>query len=331
MQNILVSVIVPIYNVGRFVDKCVRSVMKQDYHNIEIILVDDGSTDDCPEIIDELAKEDSRIIVIHKENKGVSSARNEGIKYANGEYITFVDGDDWIERNYISYFLNLVIQNNCEIGMNKNHYSSENNISYDSCCVVKSEKVIEWIYLGDIFVAVWNKIYKTDFLKKNGLIFNNEIWYGEGMLFNIECLQFVDKVAIGEKCVYHQIPNPNSAMRNFSLKSNLCGIKSLDIQKSLWKKSNELIEDAWEYHKYNFNRSIIEGVVRSDSILENKSIYKKYVHKLRKEIHIAFKVERKIKKKIYWVCYYICPFLMAMRAAKKYDKTLLNLRPFTIF
>lgn len=328
MQNKLVTVIVPIYNVDKFIKRCVTSIIQQDYRNIEIILIDDGSTDNCPDIIDNLAKEDERIIAIHKKNGGVSSARNVGLKHANGEYVIFIDGDDWVEKDYVSYFLNMVLQYNCEIGMNKNNYSSENRKSCKSCdcnTIIKSEKVIEWIYLGDIFVAVWNKIYKMDFLRKNNISFNNEIWYGEGMLFNIECLQFVDKVAIGEKCVYHQVSNPNSAMRNFNLKSNLCGIKSLDIQKSLWKKSNESIENAWRYHKYNFNRSIIEGLVRSDGISDNKYIYKTCVQNLRKDIHIAFKVERTIKKKIYWICYYICPFLMAIRAAKKYYKSLLFL------
>lgn len=99
----LVSVIIPIYNVEKYILKTVESVMKQDYSNIEIILVDDGSPDDSGKIIDELKAKDSRIICIHKENGGVSSARNAGMDIANGEYVTFIDGDDWVEPNYISY------------------------------------------------------------------------------------------------------------------------------------------------------------------------------------------------------------------------------------
>ena len=116
--------------------------------------------------------------------------------------------------------------------------------SSDKEYVVEAEKAIEWIYLGDIFVAVWNKIYKMSFLRDNDILFDEKIWYGEGMLFNIDCLQFIDRVAVGEKCVYHQVNNPNSAMRKFNVDSNLCGIKSLEIQKEHWKKSNPAILDA---------------------------------------------------------------------------------------
>lgn len=99
-----VSVIIPVYNVEKFILKTVESVMNQDYKDVEIILVNDGSPDNSAQIIDELAKRDSRIICIHKENGGVSSARNAGLKIATGEYVTFIDGDDWVEPNYISYY-----------------------------------------------------------------------------------------------------------------------------------------------------------------------------------------------------------------------------------
>ena len=161
-----VSVIVPVYNVEKFIFKTVNSILNQDYKNIKIILVDDGSPDISAKIIDELAKKDNRIVCVHKENGGVSSARNAGLKIATGEYVIFIDGDDWVEPNYVSYLLNLVEKNKCEIGMNKNNYSDDNMNSSDIEYVVSDEKAIEWIYLGNIFVAVWNKIYSMPFLKK---------------------------------------------------------------------------------------------------------------------------------------------------------------------
>ena len=94
----LLSVIVPIYNVEEYLEKCLDSIINQTYKNLEIILVDDGSPDKCPQICDEYAKKDDRIVVIHKENGGVSSARNLGLDIAKGEFITFVDSDDWIDE-----------------------------------------------------------------------------------------------------------------------------------------------------------------------------------------------------------------------------------------
>ena len=97
----LISVIVPIYKVEEYLDKCVETIVNQTYKNLEIILVDDGSPDNCPKMCDEWGKKDSRIVVIHKENGGVCSSRNMGLDIANGEWISFVDADDYIQPAYI--------------------------------------------------------------------------------------------------------------------------------------------------------------------------------------------------------------------------------------
>ena len=101
MQNPLVSIIVPIYKVEPYLRRCLDSIVNQTYTNLEIILVDDGSPDGCPQICDEYAAKDKRIIVIHKENGGLSSARNAGLKIASGAFISFVDSDDWVNDHYI--------------------------------------------------------------------------------------------------------------------------------------------------------------------------------------------------------------------------------------
>lgn len=113
----LISVIVPVYNVEKYLDKCVDSIVNQTYKNLEIILVDDGSPDNCPKMCDNWAKKDKRIKVIHKENGGVSSARNVGIDNAKGEYIGFVDSDDWTEKKYIQKLYEVLIQENADIAL----------------------------------------------------------------------------------------------------------------------------------------------------------------------------------------------------------------------
>lgn len=313
-----VSIIVPIYNVERYIERCVTSLINQDYANIEIILVDDGSPDNSAAIIDNLCQRDKRIRIIHKENGGVSSARNAGVNAATGDYIMFVDGDDWVEYNYVSYFLNLIKVNQCAVGMNTNNFYVDSSIhTSDNMYTVSAEKAIEWIYMGRLFVAVWNKIYSAKILRETGVRFNDEIWYGEGMLFNIEILQFCEKVAIGEKSVYHQIANPDSAMRSFNLKSNLCGIRSMELQKEKWKKINKRIEKAWLYHRYCFNRSIINGLVRTDTVKENKTVFDECRKNIRTDINIPITADISIKQKLSWIAYSISPVLMAKIYALK--------------
>lgn len=321
-KNTKVSVIVPIYKVERYIEKCVISLINQDYQNIEIILVDDGSPDKSADVIDRLAPTENRIKVIHKENGGVSSARNVGIDAASGDYVMFVDGDDWVEPDYVSYFLNLVKSTGCPVGMNTNNFYAGYALTQDRTYTVAAEKAIEWIYMGQLFVAVWNKIYSLELLKENAVRFNNEIWYGEGMLFNIETLQFCDRVAIGEKSVYHQTVNANSAMRSFNLKSNYCGIRSMELQKTKWKKVNSKIEKAWNYHRYCFNRSIIDKLVRSGIVDENKVVFDECRQSIRRDIKIPLTADVGLKSKLAWVAYAISPTLLAELSARKFKATL---------
>lgn len=314
-----VSIIIPLYNVEKFIPKLVESVISQDYENIEIILVDDGSPDNSGKIADDYSKKDSRITVIHKNNGGVSTARNAGIRAATGEYILFVDGDDWVEPDYVSYFIKLVKNENCEIGMNINNFSGWKDKSSLKEYSVNAEKAIEWIYTGKLFVAVWNKIYKTSFLQQNHILFDEEIWYGEGMLFNIDCLQCVEKVAIGEKNVYHQTPNPDSAMRKFNLESNYCGIRSLEIQKEHWKKSSKTIEDAWNFHRRAFNWSIMSGLARSNQDKEHMDVYNECARKLKKDLWQSLRVDISLKEKIRYILLAINPYYMAERVRRKYN------------
>ena len=166
-REIKVSVIIPVYNVETYISKCISSVIEQSYKNIEIILIDDGSKDSSGKILDEYEKGDDRITVIHQKNKGVSAARNRGLELASGDYVVFVDGDDWVDSNYVSYFVELLQNHECEIGMNVNNYTAISNKSSDNTYKISSEKAMEWLYLDKIFVAVWNKIYDMQFLKRN--------------------------------------------------------------------------------------------------------------------------------------------------------------------
>ena len=324
MKKPYVSFIVPIYNVEKYIETGVKSIINQNYDNIEIILVDDGSTDSSGSIIDKLKTEDDRIIVIHKKNGGVSSARNIGLEKARGEYVVFVDGDDFIDQDYTDYFLNMIKKKDYDIAMGLKNYDLKNKEQneYNTGIEYLSNKIIEDIYIGKMGVAVWNKMYKKSFLDDNKIRFNEDIWYGEGMLFNIQCLTNTNKVIVGNKLVYHQIFNPNSAMRKFNIESNYCGIKSLDIQKKYLPK-NETIINAWKYHKRCFNMSILIGIIKSDTIKKYNKDYKECIKNLKKNIFIPMKVNIPIKKKFYYFVSALNPVLAAKISIKR-ERELLN-------
>ena len=126
-----ISVIVPIYKVEVYINKCIDSIINQSYKNIEVILVDDGSPDKCGEIANIYSKKDSRVKVIHKENGGLSDARNCGMKYATGEYVLFVDSDDWISEEMIDTLVSIAIETNADIVQSAFYYAYENYLLYD--------------------------------------------------------------------------------------------------------------------------------------------------------------------------------------------------------
>lgn len=119
-MNTLVSIIIPIYNVEHYLTRCLDSVIHQTYINLEIILVDDGSLDSCPQICDEYATKDNRIIIIHKKNGGLSDARNAGLNICKGDFITFIDSDDWINEKYIDTLLKIALKENADITIGEN-------------------------------------------------------------------------------------------------------------------------------------------------------------------------------------------------------------------
>lgn len=327
-----VTVIVPAYNVEQYIERCVVSIQRQSYSNIELIIVDDGSTDRTPQIIDSLKGNDDRICVVHKENAGVSSARNLGLEKAGGEYIIFVDGDDHLEEDCVSYFVELIDKFDCDIAVGKRFYTvwNQNQVSEDNQAAVDSLQIVEDIYLSKIREAVWNKIYKKAFLAKHNIQFDRDIWFGEGMLFNIKCLQHADKVAVGERKVYHQTYNPDSAMRNFNLESNYCGIRSLYEQKKYWKESNERIESAWIYHHRCFFLSILRGLIKTKQVKKHKNVYKVCIKNLKKNIDVPLKVNISIGLKIMFLAMCVSPVLVTRaivcrdKMANKKARVLLN-------
>lgn len=164
----LISVIVPIYNVEKYLDRCVGSIINQTYKNLEIILVDDGSPDNCPKMCDDYAKKDSRIKVVHKENGGLSDARNAGMKFATGEYVSFIDSDDYISLDFYKTLLQAIIDNDSDIVECSvvKFYENEKFDEYSDDLKVTNYDTLDGleglINENPFKQHVWNKLYKTN-------------------------------------------------------------------------------------------------------------------------------------------------------------------------
>lgn len=165
----LISIIVPVYNVEKYIRKCIDSICGQTYSNLEIILIDDGSTDSSGKICDEMAAKDGRILVIHQENKGLSQARNVGLDQAKGEYIAFVDSDDYLSLNMYEYLLKSLKENNADVVRCaiKNVYEGENIEQVeqvDSIVGLSLAEMIDGLSKCRTRLVVWNALYKKEIL-----------------------------------------------------------------------------------------------------------------------------------------------------------------------
>ena len=222
MDNELISIIVPVYKVEKYLEKCVKSILKQTYTNLEIILVDDGSPDKCGQLCDELAKTDDRIIVFHKENGGLSDARNFGVERANGEYIGFVDSDDYIHESMYEELYKAIKKSGTSIAecgvtrVYKNtlrpHYEGE-----DYFLVLGREEYLkEYLENKRLYGSAWCKLIHKDLAKKikfpTGKIY-------EDAFYTLELLKTVDRYTlISGNYYYYYIRENSITTRPFSSK-----------------------------------------------------------------------------------------------------------------
>jgi glycosyltransferase involved in cell wall biosynthesis len=169
----MISVIIPIYNVAQYLSQCVDSVLSQSYQDLEIILVDDGSTDECPKICDDYQQKDVRIRVVHKENGGLSDARNAGMKKATGEWTLFVDSDDWIDQEAIAKLYQFAIDNRCDIVQGGLFYAYQDHLLYRQATKVEQKRTVlerddamrELIINDRVKNFAWGKLYKADLIR----------------------------------------------------------------------------------------------------------------------------------------------------------------------
>ena len=223
-----VSIIVPIYNVEKYIERCMESLLKQTIKDIEIILVDDGSPDRCPQICEQKAILDRRIKVIHKVNEGLGYARNSGLEVAEGEYIAFVDSDDYIEHDMFENLYNEAKSKNADIVYGGIFYDFENG-QYKKSPTVREKEIFETpenireLLLGfvgnlpkekkDTFmeVSVWKGIFRKQIFDDNNVRFVSEREFiSEDLIFDIDFLMKTNRVVVVPECYYHYCINQDS-------------------------------------------------------------------------------------------------------------------------
>lgn len=209
MKDIMVSIIVPIYNGEKYIHRCIKSILKQTHINLEVILVDDGSTDNSKAICDQYSKYDSRVKIICKKNKGVSAARNAGIKIAQGRYIQFIDVDDYIEEKMTEEMIASIKKSDLVIVGYNNIYDdntiTSTPISDISGLYTKIKFLSEFgVFFERLLInTIWNKLYVKKIIDENNIKFDEDISLGEDLLFNIRYIEKCSNITVLDVCLYN--------------------------------------------------------------------------------------------------------------------------------
>lgn len=246
-----VTIIIPVYNREQTLVRCLDSILAQTYKNLEIIIINDGSTDRSGEIIHSYARKDVRIFAIKKENSGVSDSRNLGLKSAHGDYIQFVDSDDWLPERATEMLVeameknrsDLVIADYCRVRGRQLYQSGAiekaGTLSRAEFAQIMMEKASDFYY-----GVVWNKLYRRKIIKKYKLLFSEELQWCEDFLFNLEYLRYTAQVEVIKEPVYYYVKTKGSLVSTQTTPGNIIRTKRMlyDYYKKLYE-SLDLYED----------------------------------------------------------------------------------------
>lgn len=220
-----VSIVVPIYNVESYLEKCIKSITNQTYNDLEIILVDDGSTDDSPSICDKWKELDKRVVVIHKENGGLSSARNAGLEIATGDYIMFEDSDDWLQNDIVERCINRIEEKQADVVIFGYSKVDENGKSLGTLSFgngnYTNEEMSHQLHkriLEMSFGYAWNKLYKLSTIKASGIINDGSIIDREDLYFNLSLFKYLNNISYLDYAGYYYLQRGNSLLHNADLR-----------------------------------------------------------------------------------------------------------------
>lgn len=229
----LISIIVPVYNAENTIDRCLGSVRRQTYRDIEVIIVDDGSTDKSCRLIRKYTEEDSRFRLIEKENTGVSDTRNVGIEHAHGEYLQFADSDDWLSENASQFLLDAMLLYNADMAISDYVRVYERsavvmgNLPESGCITCPQYATHMMKAPADYYYgAMWNKLYRSEIVMNAGIRCSTEVCWGEDFLFNIEYLSRTRRIAVIHQPIYFYVKRKGSIIDMETNLSSIIKVKS---------------------------------------------------------------------------------------------------------
>lgn len=305
MNNALVSIIVPVYNAERFLARCIESILNQSYKNIEVLLINDGSKDNSGDICEYYAKKDNRVKVIHQKNSGPSVARNVGIEQSKGEYIQFVDSDDYVD-NDMTESLVREMEENIDIVLcgfkcllsNNNKDVFKTNI-YPKTCLTKYEFLNQFgILFKDFYINyIFNKLYRRDIITNYNIRFDPSVGWGEDLLFNISYFNQCKMISIIDKLLYnYNKMNDQSITSSFNKDLFMYKQKMYDCVRKFLIENNsysglnkKIVEEKYAYSvivclenliysDINYNKEEfkvkIEEIIKNDQVRESLSYLK---------------------------------------------------------
>lgn len=320
-----VSVIVPVYNVAEFLPKCAESIIGQTHRDLDLLLVDDGSTDGSSEICDAIADGDPRVRVLHKSNAGVSAARNAGIDAARGEWICFVDGDDWVHPEYVEYLLELARWAGAPIATMRSFETDfgGGQPRRETREVWTGEQAVLATLRYSLPIGCYARIFKRNSLEENGIRFFEELAVGEGFNFNCLAFQAVGRVAVGNRRLYHyRKDNANSVTTRFDVRKWENGIHAIELIRQHSRIDSDEFESSWQYAWWRTNSDAYDLVVLSHSEHSYPDFYKKVLGVTKSRWTSAFRVPTSARDRLRAVamgfCPRVIPWAMLMRRRIKH-------------
>lgn len=311
MKKIKFSIIVPIYNVEKYVEECIKSLVNQSYKNTEIILLNDGTQDNSFELCKKYAESNENIVLVDKQNEGVSKTRNRGIDIARGEYIIFVDSDDSLELKALEKIEKVVLSDGLTIfGYNKIYKDKKDHIYKADLQFNDITQVEKMIFESELVGGyLFNKVFSRKIIKDHNLKFNPNIHYCEDLLFVCEYLQYCHNFNYISKGLYNYRMRRSSVTYNYITKKNTSILKSYEILLQKYKK-NKLISNNLKYRylvSYYKLKSVIDNTIEINKEVlsdekniidsQNLSIKELLLYKFIKKYNKLYLIAKKIKNK----------------------------------